>query len=80
MWHLEYDREPSNYAIDSHPYNEAVLIALEELAQTDDGIPAEGCTEIEPGLYLWEVADHLVIYERIEAQRRLHVLILKPWP
>lgn len=28
--------------------------------------------------YLWDVAGHLVIDERVLAERRLHVLILKP--
>jgi hypothetical protein len=82
MWQLEYSREARNYAIDSHPYNEAVLIALEGLALTVEGIPAEGCTQVEPGVYLWEVADHQAVYERIlgpeGAPRLLHVLILKP--
>jgi hypothetical protein len=82
MWQLEFDREPGNYIIDSHPYNEAVLIALEDLALNAEGIPAEGCTQIEPGVYLWEVADHQVVYQRIPGPEgtphRLHVLILKP--
>jgi len=43
MWTLEYRQEASNYAIDSHPYNEAVLIAIETLAQTITGLPEEGC-------------------------------------
>jgi hypothetical protein len=82
MWQLEFDRKPGNYAIDSHPYNEAVLIALEDLALNAEGIHAEGCTQIEPGAYLWEVADHQVVYQRIPspegAPHCLRVLILKP--
>ncbi len=63
MWLLEYSREASNYAIDSHPYNENVLIAIEMLALTDTALRSNS-VELEPGVYLWSIEGHLVVYKR----------------
>jgi hypothetical protein len=53
--------------------------ALDALAETEEGIPPEGCTQIEPAIYLWEVAQHQVIYRRITGERpRLRILVVKP--
>ena len=40
MWELTYNREANNYALDSYPYNEDVLVAIESLTLTKDGLPA----------------------------------------
>jgi len=42
IWNVEFSQEASNYAIDSHPHNENVLIAIEQLAFNPDGLPSEG--------------------------------------
>ena len=78
MWTVEYTQEAGNYAIDSHPYNEAVLIAIEALALTQTGLPTEGYTEMEEGRYLWEVANHQVICRRIPERKTIRILVLKP--
>lgn len=48
MWQIGFSREASQYAIDSHPDNEDVLIAIETLAFKPDGLPEEGVSELEP--------------------------------
>ncbi len=60
MWELEYSQEANNYALDSHPYNEEVLIAIEMLALTGDPLPVEGCRRLEPEIYSWAIAAHTV--------------------
>ncbi len=78
-WELGFSHEASNYAIDSHPYNEEVLMAIEALAFIPDGIPDENYSELEPNIYLWEVAGHLVLYQRItENGQRLWIAFIKP--
>jgi hypothetical protein len=80
MWEIGFSQEASNYAIDSHPYNEDVLMAIEALAFTSDGFPPEGISEeLETGLFLWKIAQHSVIYRRYtEGVRRLWVAVIKP--
>jgi hypothetical protein len=79
MWELEYSRAARNYALDSHPYNEDVLIAIELLAQSPSGIPQADYTESPPGEFLWEVAGHFVAFERVLFPRR-KLRIVAIWP
>lgn len=78
MWEIEYSQEASNYAIDSHPYNEQVLIAIEDLSETVDGLPPSNGKALRPNLYLWLIADHEVIYERFQYENLLYIWIVKP--
>jgi len=59
FWRLEYSREASNYALDSLPYNEAALLAIQELASMPSPYPP-GTIEVLPGMLSWEVANHAV--------------------
>jgi hypothetical protein len=80
MWIITISAEVSLYLFDSTPYVAEIIAALESLADTADGIPSAGCTQLEPNTFMWEVADHLVVYERLStvAPPRLRVLVLKP--
>ncbi len=79
MWQLEYNQEANHYALDSYPYNEEVLMAIEALALTADGLPDAAYSELEPEYYLWEVAHHTVIFRRIlDETPRLRILVIKP--
>lgn len=79
MWSIEYSREVRNYIYDSYPYTEAIWQAIKTLRQTKDELPAEGCRQLGLETYLWEVADHTVIYQRVVAQRKLVITVLKPF-
>lgn len=81
FWDIEYSLEARNYLYDSHPYTEAVLIAIEELRFYKDAIPPDGCTQLEPGVYLCELMRHLVVYRRFpEAKPKplLWISMVKP--
>lgn len=78
MWAVEYSREVRNYIYDSYPYTDAVWQAIKSLRQTKEGIPAEGVTQLEPGVCLWEVVNHLVVYERDVERQTLIVTVVKP--
>ena len=65
LWDIEYSLEARNYLYDSYPYTEAILIAIEELRFIKDALPPQGGTQLEPGVYMYEMLRHLVVYRRI---------------
>lgn len=81
MWEIKFTKEAANYAIDSHPYNEQVLIAIETLAFTATGLSSEG-TYIEnddsEDILIWEIADHLVYYQIFLQENRIRIEVIKP--
>ena len=80
MWTIEFSQEANNYAIDSHPYNEAVLIAIEGLAASKDGLPTEGVYQLLESWCIWEIADHTVVYEKEDTNFYLYIWVVKPMP
>ena len=77
-WDIEFSQEANNYALDSHPYNEQVLSAIEELAFTQDGMPLDGAYQVLGDWCVWEVADHTVVYERAVALFHIYIWLIKP--
>jgi hypothetical protein len=78
VWKLEYTDEVKHYFVDNGDLVFDVLVKIEELKFTADGAPPEGCTQIEPNIYLWEVLRHWVIYQRTTATRTLRIAAIKP--
>ena len=78
MWEIEYRDEIKFYFIDNDPYTFALLIKIEELRYYPDAIPPEGCTLVDDGLFWWETIEHIVIYERVETEKRIIVITIKP--
>lgn len=79
MWEIEYSQEVKYYFVDNYPYTFDLLVRIEELKYIQSGIPSEGCVELEPGFYWWEVLQHAFIYERITEQpQKLIVVVVKP--
>ena len=81
VWELEYSLEARNYLYDSYPYTEEVMIAIEMLRYDPDAVPPEGYTQIEPGVYLWEVLHHLILFQKLPnayPQPCLRIGLVKP--
>ena len=78
IWDVEFSQEANNYAIDSHPYNENVLIVIEKLAFTQNGLPTEGAYQILENWCIWEIADHTVVYEKTPALFHIYIWLIKP--
>ena len=78
MWRIEYDRSVRNYIYDSYPYTEKVWRAIKSLRHTENGIPLDPVTKLEPEVFVWTVEEHLVIYRRFSEERILRFLVLKP--
>jgi hypothetical protein len=77
MWEIEYSDEVKFYFLDNGDRGFALLVKLEELSYTSTGMPPEGCTQLEPGYYWWEVLRHSVVYRTI-TENRLEILTVKP--
>lgn len=78
LWDVELSQEVNNYVIDSHPYNEDVLIAIEKLAFSQNGLPAEDVYQVLEDWCIWEIADHTVVYERTPALFHIYIWLIKP--
>ena len=76
MWEIKYSQEVRNYIYDS--YTAMVWDVIKSLKNSSDGLPPAGAQLLEPELYLWEVANHLVIYRRLTAERILKFIVVKP--
>lgn len=76
MWEIEFSQEANNYALDSHSYNEDILIAIENLAASSDGLPTEGTYQLLEQWCIWEIANHTVVYEL--DPHVLYVWVIKP--
>ncbi len=78
MWEIKYTKEVRNYLYDSYPYTAEVWQAAKALRAMDRALPMEEHVEIEPGVYLWRVAGHFVIYRKIESEQIVRILVMKP--
>ena len=78
MWLLEYSPEANQYALDSYPYDEDVLSAIELLALRLDALPSSDYRELEPEYYLWSVAQHTVLFRRIVLLSKIRILAIRP--
>ncbi len=76
LWEIEFTKEANNDALDSYPYNEEVLIAIESLALTESRIPSNDCLEIESNFFRWTVANHHVFIQRMT--KKLRIATIKP--
>lgn len=78
MWEIDYTEEVKFYFIDNGKLVFELLVKIEELKFTEDGIPSEGCTQLEPHIYLWEVLGHSIIYRKTPTTRKLIIAVVKP--
>ena len=78
IWDIEFSQEASNYAIDSHPYNENVLTAVEQLAFNQDGLSTQGIYQLLGDWCIWEIANHTIVYQKHVAIFHIYIWIIKP--
>ena len=78
IWDVEFSQEASNYAIDSHPYNENVLSAIEQLTINPNGLPNEGTYQLLEDWCIWEIAGHTVVYQIDTVIFHIYVWVIKP--
>lgn len=77
-WTLEYSREADNYLKGNRPYTHDVALAIYRLSMSQSGIPETAAHQIEPGVLMCTLEKHTVVYERIEGEHTIRVLVIKP--
>ena len=78
LWRLEYSREANNYVLDSYPYNEAVVMAIQSLMLMPSPYPPGVTPSKIPGVMVWRVTDHDVYYRVNEDALILIILVIHP--
>ncbi len=76
MWELEFSDEAKFYFIDNGDLVFDLLVRIEQLRRTPDAVPSEGCTQIEPNVFMWYVLRHMVVYRKKDG--RLIIAVIKP--
>lgn len=61
MLRIEYSLEAKFYFLDNDPYTFDLLVKIEELRYTHDGLPTDSYS-VSDDLILWNVLDHTVAY------------------
>ena len=79
-WTLSYHHTVVQYLISLREAGHDLRYAIFSLQQTADGIPEGGVTQMEPGVYVWEIYAHQVMYRRIEQEHRLFISSVRPLP
>jgi hypothetical protein len=67
MWEIEYLDEVKFYFTDNGTYTGNLLDEIERLRYSPDALPPDSYSELEPGLFVWEILNHLVFYRREKA-------------
>ena len=78
IWDVEFSQEANNYAVDSYPYNEDVISAIEKLAFYQTGLPIEGVYQVLENWCIWEIANHTVVYEKTPIRLHIYIWLIKP--
>jgi hypothetical protein len=76
LWEIEFTAEAKFYFIDSGDDTGNLLGEIELLRYYSDALPPEGWTEVEPGLFRWEILNHLVYYRK--RGNTIVVAVVKP--
>lgn len=76
-WWVEYSQEAANYLEDNGALAAPLFFAMEALAE-NEGLPVEGAMMIEPGEYIFEPENHIVVFERDESTQIVRITIIKP--
>jgi hypothetical protein len=78
QWQLNYSREANNYALDSYPYNEALLNAIQGMIAMPSPYPAGVTRADHAGILIWQIADHAVYYQVNEESLTITILAIHP--
>mgnify|MGYP003379673023 CR=1 FL=1 len=77
MWEVWYAHEAANYLNDSGELVAELFFAVEALAETS-GWPQVGVHQQTDELVIWQVLNHLVIYQRLENVQIVQIAAIKP--
>jgi hypothetical protein len=78
LWRLNYSQEANNYALDSYPYNEGVLDAIQRLTQLPSPYPSGVTRTNLADILIWHIAEHAVYYQVDEDALSITILAIHP--
>lgn len=76
-WWVEYSLEAANYLADNGELVAALFFALEAMVE-HDGWPQIEVTELNAGLFAFEVEGHIVAFRRNQENALVMVEVIKP--
>ena len=77
MWEVWYGLEAANYLDDNGTFVTDLFFAVELLAESE-GWPQQGMYHQQDALVIWQVLNHLVIYQRLVDQQVVQIASIKP--
>ncbi len=77
MWEVHCSHEAGVYLEDNGQLIAALFFAMESLA-TVDGIPTNNFSQDIEGLFYWLAEAHTVVYRRLESEKVIRILYIKP--
>lgn len=77
MWEVHYSQEAATYLEDNGELITEIFFAMEALAESD-GLPLHGNFQVHQGRIYWMIDKHLVVYRRIQANKIVSIIFIKP--
>ena len=76
-WEFHYSQRVTNYLVALRESGAEIRRAIRSLQDTNDGFPPDGITQLEPNIYRWQVAGHLVVCQRQQEESRLRIVVVE---
>jgi hypothetical protein len=77
QWEIESSPEVDAFILDNGALVADLVDSIETLKITE-GLPDIGAMEVEPNLFYWLTANHIVIYRRMAEKKRVRLISMKP--
>jgi hypothetical protein len=77
MWEIWYGLEAANYLDDNGSLVTDLFFAMESLAESE-GWPQQGTYYQQDDLVIWQILNHLVVYQRLVNQQVAQIALIKP--
>ena len=77
MWEVWYGLEAATYGEDNGALVADLFFAMESLAESD-GWPQQGIYHQQDELVVWQILNHLIIYQRLADQQVAQIASIKP--
>ena len=77
LWRIESSPEVDAFLTDNAGLVDELVEEIESLTITE-GLPDIGAMEVEPNLFYWLTADHIVVYRRVTEEKIARLISIKP--
>ncbi len=77
LWRIESSPEVDAFLTGNAGLVDDLVEEIESLTVTE-GLPDIGAMEVEPDLFYWLTADHIVVYRRVTEKNTARLISIKP--